>query len=312
MNDEHTTHPGTRATAYDLLRTIKAVTGWPLERISEESCVGHEALRKIHRSPGWRGNHTTRTLLKKCLDKVSVRAFPPDTDRFHGLLDVLVEKLRPEELKDTLEHLFRPSLQAHPEWGKGTRGDCRLHWAMGHSYFETSRVSRYTDFTSVDAALSAYSQAAAILRKRAQLDDRQANDEHQAFKIELNQLGLLLNMCDRNTRSQSPKVRAWLTQCNFIPKVFAALEVEPWNLALARQGLIGASILKMEAEARGLIVVIEELCPNFFDDDVAPLPGVMAASSDPDLLWVFEQKLHLTEPHPDEGDEIDSEENDHE
>lgn len=224
---------------------------------------------------------------------------------------MFVEKLRPEELKKALEHTFRPSLRAHTEWGKGTRADCRLQWAMGHSYFESLRLSKYSDISSFEEAKAAYTQAAVILRERLQLKDRQDDDVHQAFKIEMNTLAMLLNMCDRQTRAHSVKVRDWLTGSEFLPKALAAVDVEPWNLGLMHQALVGAAILQKEEDARGLVCKIKALCAKFFEEGVAPLPGLEPARLNPDLSWIFKHELHLATACFDEGDDIESEENDH-
>ena len=277
-------------TAYELVKTIKDHTGWSLDKLSEESLVTFEALKKIHRTPEYRGNRTTRRLLGRCYLRVVGSKFPSDIDALHEHLDELVGELRDHAslLQFQLEHIFRPALMAHPEWNKANLADCRLQWVMGHSYLETLRLSGNQDLKAFVNAEAAYKLAAEIMRNQGG-DDA----ERVAFKIELNILAMVFNQCDRGSRATSPEVRQWLRSLNVIAKVQAAVEAEPWHLELLRLGLLAAAVLEDDIACIDFILKIKELSKTFFDDGVAPVYGLPAASDDPDLCFIYRNQLHL-------------------
>lgn len=264
---------------YERTQEIRQATGWSLERIGAETGLGMSTIGRILRIPGYTGNSTSRSLIVQLHEEVVRSPFPRYTDTLFNHYDVWKEQLSKRDftgIQRTLETL----LCNHRNLEENTLEACRLQWLLGHIEYDRSFYLRQDPVRSAARALEWYNKALAVLETQS---DKRLNQEK--YKLQQCLVSTQYNSCESGKRAESPKIRAWLTQMDYLDLVKTVLQEVPWNWMVARNGLVAASILHEYKSCLFFWQALHTAHKRFRDPHFRPCNDHQAIAEDPDLAW---------------------------
>ena len=252
--------------AYIFLNQIKETTRLTQLGIAVETGL---SLNTIKRALNRKSiSASSYKLIKKFHKEVVTSPFPAEINRLHDLLDVMKRRLTRTEYAEYLEVDLEGRIKTHPSYGTGDLCDIRLDWLLGHIHFDRAEYLRQNVIIEFDAARQHYQHAMNLLILN-----------HESLVIEIYKLqqcivSLEVRKKGRKAIPNDPELYAWFREIRFVDHALVVLEAEPWNVAVARNGLRVASTLNMLEACLKLWKLTGE------DPDVL---------SEPDLHWFRQQ-----------------------
>jgi hypothetical protein len=252
--------------AYIFLNQIRETTGLTQLGIAVETGL---SLNTIKRALNRKSISASSYKLIKALHKeVIASPFPAEINRLHELLDVMKKRLSRTEYAEYLEVDMEGRIKTHPSYGRGDLGDIRLDWLLGHVHFDRAEYLRQNVILEFDTARRHYHRAMDLLILN-----------HRSLVVEIYKLQQCIVSLEVRKKGgtaipNDPQLHAWFREISFVDHALIVLEAEPWNVAVARNGLRVASTLKMWEACLSLWKLTGE------DTNVL---------SEPDLHWFRQQ-----------------------
>lgn len=274
-----------RTSAFDMVMSLRASKS--VDVIAEESGVARGTINRISKNPNAAVNQSTYMALVRVYDSYNMSPFPAHTDQLHRHLDqVVADTNSKHKLKQYFELILIPRIKYDPEFAHESFAGVRLQWLLGHVHFELARITEYNEReknSHVQLAANYYTQAISSLKA---LDDERFKTLYTA-KLSLALFALHFNAKPRDTRVTDPSVIQWLTEVCFVDRVRALLDIEPTNHVAARNGLVGASILKDIEAIDAIGVSLLKRFPNMLKPGAETVPGLPPLNEDTDLVFAY-------------------------
>lgn len=275
-------------TPYECIHEIRKATGWSQHRISVETGLALSTVGRIFRMPGYRVNEISQRLLQQLHQQVVASPFPDYLEDIFRYYDFLKQQTSREIFSGHLRGI-QNLLQQHREFDTDTLAAARIAWLMGHIQFDRGfYLNELPQRQAVEQAVIWYEKALKLL-------DKHQDKDLLIYQYKIRQciVATYFNAIPSGQRMNSPLIRKWLKNINYIKLAKQVVSIDNWNWIAARNGLVAASILHDGVHCQWFWQAMQDANPNLRDPDFQPSNGVPAIIDDPDLDWFIHHELRL-------------------
>lgn len=273
---------------YVLKEAIKAHTGWTDVELGVEADLCKTSLHNLSKKPDIQPN----TKAGRALSGIYYREVDcPYTD---DVLDILatMEGFRERLSKGDFLSYIR-NIRSITERFLSAK-NCFYHDAAGFWYilantgFHLRFYLKQTGAPSSDDIKTDFEKARdnayKALEKDKIISKKESILKTAAHKCNVMVFATTFMTEDVATRSTSEKIIKELKETTFLASCKAIIEAEPWNWMAARNGLVGASILRKTDMSKHFFTAFKNSHKIFIDLDYTPA-GMPSINDDPDLEW---------------------------
>jgi transcriptional regulator with XRE-family HTH domain len=270
-------------TLYERIQEIKQATGWSQERISTEAGLALSTISRILRVPGYEPNETSRGLICQLHQELVKQPFPADLEHLFLLYDRWKEHYSQAEFSEHLNSI-EWLLCHHTLRDTKELASCRLHWLLGHIYYDRAFYLRHNVHENAAKAINYYESALNIL-------DAYHDKELLLYQYKLRQciVSIKFNLLPSNKRCHNLEICAWLRRMEYLDLVAQVTENNPWNWMAIRNGLVAAAILEDWERALFFWNALKNANKRFEDLYFSPSKDMPAIGNDADLSWFVKQ-----------------------
>lgn len=270
-------------TVFNKIHRLKGQAGWTWDRFLSEidkitpSGLDEKTLYSHYRQPHKKPNSHVTGIINRLHERYFPDPFPEEVNRLMRLYNNLVKCKKHRTVKkdiEDLEYFLVEQLQHEDE------RDClriaRINWLLGSIHFD--RIPTFRDNGMRDSLATAkrvaiiYYEAAvsAIEQHNRQYPQMNVGAQH-LYKARHNILACHLNAVLQEARSSDPEILQYLRESNFIRNSKQTLETEPFQWAIARNGLRFSSLLENAEDVKYFFNALVAVSDKFFDLAYAPL-----------------------------------------
>lgn len=287
-------------TVFNKIHRLKQQPGWTWDRflteiekcspagLDEKTLYSH--YREPHKKPS---SHVTR-LINQLHDECFPDPFPEALNRLMRLYNHLFrckKHLTKEKDIQDLEFFLQQQCQREDELLR----TARLHWLLGNIEFD--RIPVYRDNGMRDQlneckqqAISHYQQSVTAIEQHNHLHPAQAVGASHLYKARHNILASHLNAVPQAQRNRDAGIIAYLRASSYITNSKQALQAEPFQWTIARNGLRFSSLLENGDDVKYFITALASISKRFLNLDYEPL-NHGAINKGNDFRWAIDHVL---------------------
>ncbi len=285
---------------YNKIHRLKQQPGWTWDRflteIAKRSPAGldEKTLYTHYREPHKKANSHVGKVIAQLHDDYFPDPFPEDLNRLMRLynhLSACKKHLTREKDIEDLEFFLQ---QLHQRENEPLRL-ARLYWLLGNIEFD--RIPLYRDNGMRDQlaeckqqAINYYQQSVSAIEQHNQLTQREPVGASHLYKARHNILACYLNAVPSAERGEDMQTIAYLRSSNYIDNSKQTLIAEPFQWAIARNGLRFSSLLENSDDIKYFITALATINKRFLDLRYEPLNHTAVGTSE-DFRWAIDNVL---------------------
>jgi hypothetical protein len=288
-------------TVFNQIHRLKSQDGWTWDHFLSEVDRMHpggldeKTLYSHYRQPHKKPTNHVSKLIAELHAQYFPDPFPESINRLMRLYNNLVSCkkhiTRDKDIED-LEFFLNDQMEREDE--QDLLRSARIAWLLGNIHFDRIPVQRDNGRrqqlqVSKQQAIDCYQASVNAIEKHNQENDNQVGARY-LYKARHNILACYLNAVVQEKRSHDPEVLEYLRQSNYIRNSKEALQVEPYQWGIARNGLRFSSLLQSEEEVKFFFNALVQVSDRFADLDYKPL-NYGPLSSGSDFQWAIQNVL---------------------
>ena len=287
---------------FNKVHRLKQQPGWTWDRFLgeidrlSESGIDEKTLYSHFRQPHKKANAHTKRLIDQLHDTYFSNPFPADINGLMSLYNNLSACRSHKSKTADIEHLEDfLSVQLNREDPGAFLRIARINWLLGNIQFDriptfrdNGQAKQLTD--SKEQAIGCYQRSVENIERYNQHHPETSVGPSYLYRAQHNILACYLNAVPQDRRDRDPSIIRYLTESNFISASKQALEDEPFQWSIARNGLRFSSMVKNADDADYFFQALVKVSQQFLDLDYKPL-NYGPINSGKDFTWAIENVL---------------------
>ncbi|MCF6323164.1 MAG: hypothetical protein L3J89_02380 [Gammaproteobacteria bacterium] len=287
-------------TVFNKIHRLKQRPGWTwghfLTEIDKCSSMGvdEKTLYSHFREPHKKPNSQLEKLINQLHDGYFPDPFPEALNRlmrlYNHLFNCKKHIAKEKDIQD-LEFFLQQQCEREVEWLRISR----LNWLLGNIAFD--RIPLYRDNgmreqleSCKQSAISHYQKSVSAIEFHNEKYPQAMVGTSHLYKARHNILACYLNAVPQAKRGKDENIIRYLKASSYIANSKRALEAEPFQWTIARNGLRFSSLLENDADVIYFITALANISRRFLNLDYEPL-NHGAINEGEDFHWAIENVL---------------------